>query len=133
MAAQHKESSIKLSFLATLVALHFTPVSESVSRWAEFRTIVAWSLRACFCKSCSWMCVCVLSVLVGVGMVTLTSPVTMPTFDTTNITSNHPFFARSISVAGLIKVVVTLDFIDRSTFTISGRQLKTDPKLQNTS
>ena len=71
--------------------------------------------------------------LVGVGMVTLTSLVTMPTFDTTNITSNHPFFARSISVAGLIKVVVTLDFIDRSTFTISGRQLKTDPKLQNTS
>ena len=35
-------------FLATLVALHFTPVSESLSRWAEFRTSVAWSLRACF-------------------------------------------------------------------------------------
>ena len=28
-------------FLATLVALHFTPVSESLSRWAEFRTSVA--------------------------------------------------------------------------------------------
>ena len=35
-------------FLATLVALHFTPVSESLSRWAEFRTSVAWSLRACY-------------------------------------------------------------------------------------
>ena len=31
-------------FLARLVAVHFTPVSESVSRWAEFRTSVAWSL-----------------------------------------------------------------------------------------
>ena len=29
------------SFLAALVALHFTPVSESVSQWAEFRTSVA--------------------------------------------------------------------------------------------
>ena len=76
------------------------------------------------------MCVYVVSVLVGVGMVTLTSPVTMPTFDTTNITSNHLFFARSISVAVLIKVVVRLDFIDRSTFTISGRQLKTDPNCK---
>ena len=28
-------------FLATLVALHLTPVSESVIRWAEFRTSVA--------------------------------------------------------------------------------------------
>ena len=32
---------IALSFLATLVALHFTPVSEWVSGWAEFRTSVA--------------------------------------------------------------------------------------------
>ena len=36
-----------ITFLATLVALHFTPVSEKVSEWAEFRTSVAWSLRAC--------------------------------------------------------------------------------------
>ena len=28
-------------FLATLVALHFTPVSKSVSEWAEFQTSVA--------------------------------------------------------------------------------------------
>ena len=35
-------------FLATLVALHFTPVSKWVSEWAEFRESVAWSLRACF-------------------------------------------------------------------------------------
>ena len=31
----------KVLFLATLVALHFTPVSESVSGSAEFRTSVA--------------------------------------------------------------------------------------------
>ena len=31
----------KIEFLATLVALHFTPVSEWVSKWAEFRTSVA--------------------------------------------------------------------------------------------
>ena len=38
-------------FLATLVALHLTPVSEWVGEWAEFcepDTSVAWSLRACF-------------------------------------------------------------------------------------
>ena len=38
-------------FLATLVALHLTPVSEWVGEWAEFRepdTSVAWSFRACF-------------------------------------------------------------------------------------
>ena len=29
---------LRLLFLATLVALHLTPVSESVSQWAEFRT-----------------------------------------------------------------------------------------------
>ena len=34
-------------FLATLVALHFTPVSE----WAEFQTSIAWSLRACYCAT----------------------------------------------------------------------------------
>ena len=39
-------------FLATQVALHFTPVSRSVSKWAEFRTSVAWSLRACFFLLC---------------------------------------------------------------------------------
>ena len=32
---------ICICFLATLVALHLTPVSESVSEWAEFRTSVA--------------------------------------------------------------------------------------------
>ena len=35
-------------FLATLVALHFTPVSESVSQWAEFRTSVAPRLASLF-------------------------------------------------------------------------------------
>ena len=39
------------AFLATLVALHFTPVSESVGDSFELgsspRTSVAWSLRAC--------------------------------------------------------------------------------------
>ena len=35
-------------FLATLVALHFTPVSEWVSRWAEFRTSVASRLASLF-------------------------------------------------------------------------------------
>ena len=35
-------------FLATLVALHFTPVSESVSEWAEFRTSVASRLASLF-------------------------------------------------------------------------------------
>ena len=47
---QHKEEErpsrdlpapTQRTFLATLVALHFTPVSESVSKWAEFRTSVA--------------------------------------------------------------------------------------------
>ena len=52
-------------FFATLVALHFTPVSESVSQWAEFRTSVASRLVSLFqnsfpivqkCKLCqiSW-------------------------------------------------------------------------------
>ena len=40
-----------LSFLAMLVALHFTPVSQSVGHWTEFRTGVAWSLRACSCRT----------------------------------------------------------------------------------
>ena len=35
-------------FLATLVALHFTPVSESVSGSAEFRTSVASRLASLF-------------------------------------------------------------------------------------
>ena len=35
-------------FLATLVALHFTPVSEWVSKWAEFRTSVASRLASLF-------------------------------------------------------------------------------------
>ena len=35
-------------FLATLVALHLNPVSESVSRWAEFRTSVASRLASLF-------------------------------------------------------------------------------------
>ena len=35
-------------FLATLVALHFTPVSKSVSQWAEFRTSVASRLASLF-------------------------------------------------------------------------------------
>ena len=34
-------------FLATLVVLHFTPVSKSLGG-SQFRTSVAWSLRACF-------------------------------------------------------------------------------------
>ena len=36
-------------FLATLVALHLTPVGKSVSEWVivSDRTSVAWSLRAC--------------------------------------------------------------------------------------
>ena len=39
-------------FLATLVALHLTPVSESVGRW-YFRTgtSVVWSLQACFLRT----------------------------------------------------------------------------------
>ena len=38
-------------FLATLVALHFTPVSESVAgqSFGLQLSSVAWSLRACFC------------------------------------------------------------------------------------
>ena len=35
-------------FLATLVALHFTPVSEWVSKWAEFRTSVVSRLASLF-------------------------------------------------------------------------------------
>ena len=35
-------------FLATLVALHFTPVSRSVGRSAEFRTSVASRLASLF-------------------------------------------------------------------------------------
>ena len=45
------ESVTTINLLATLVALHFTPVSESLSRWAEFRTSVAWSLQACFLQN----------------------------------------------------------------------------------
>ena len=39
-------------FLATLVALHFTPVSESVSGSAEFRTSVAPRLASLFFQMC---------------------------------------------------------------------------------
>ena len=39
---------ILLSFLATLVALHFTPVSKWLSEWAEFRTSVASRLASLF-------------------------------------------------------------------------------------
>ena len=50
-----RDQSLRLaSFLATLVALHFTPVSESVSQsvsGSQFRTSVAWSLRACLPSS----------------------------------------------------------------------------------
>ena len=38
-------------FLATLVALHFTPVSKWVSKWAEFRTSVASRLASLFWHS----------------------------------------------------------------------------------
>ena len=34
------------SYASTLVALHFTPVSEWVSEWAEFRTSVALRLAS---------------------------------------------------------------------------------------
>ena len=37
-------------FLATLVALHFTPVSKWLSGWAEFRTSVAPRLASLFLK-----------------------------------------------------------------------------------
>ena len=40
-------------FLATLVALHFNPVSESVSHWAEFRTSVASRLVSLFLQGLS--------------------------------------------------------------------------------
>jgi len=36
LASQHDGGDI-LAFLATLVALHSTPVSESLAGWAEFR------------------------------------------------------------------------------------------------
>ena len=46
------EVAIMRPFLATLVALHFTPVSKSVSqsviKWAEFRTSVASRLASLF-------------------------------------------------------------------------------------
>ena len=38
-------------FLATLVALHFTPVSKWVSKWAEFRTSVASRLASLFLET----------------------------------------------------------------------------------
>ena len=41
-------SDNECQFLATLVALHLTPVSESVSEWAEFRTSVASRLASLF-------------------------------------------------------------------------------------
>ena len=50
-------------FLATLVVLHFTPVSKSLGG-SQFRTSVAWSLQACFFMfACVIMqdCVAVLS------------------------------------------------------------------------
>ena len=42
------------SFLATLVALHFTPVSESLSQWAEFRTSVAPRLASLLSEKGNW-------------------------------------------------------------------------------
>ena len=45
---QDLSSSPNLNFLSTLVALHFTPVSESVSQWAEFRTSIASRLASLF-------------------------------------------------------------------------------------
>ena len=40
-----------ISFLATLVAPHLTPVSKRVSKWAEFRTSVATRLASLFKRS----------------------------------------------------------------------------------
>ena len=41
---------INISFLATLAALHFTPVSESADRSAEFLTSEAKRLASLFCE-----------------------------------------------------------------------------------
>ena len=43
--------SVLMAFLATLVALHFTPVSKWVSESAEFRTSVASRLASLFYSS----------------------------------------------------------------------------------
>ena len=50
----HAGCLLKISFLATLVALHFTPVSKSVSgrSFGLQPSSVAWSLRACFSSPC---------------------------------------------------------------------------------
>ena len=48
----HWQFLVLPSFLATLVALHFTPVSESLSQWAEFRTSVAPRLASLLSSFC---------------------------------------------------------------------------------